>query len=259
MNTALKLLRAVSQGIRDFLKVNIIYHSSALTYSFLLSLAPLTLVFLSLASYLPFVDPRELERILKSMFPEYTHRILSELLEVKDRAGRISAVGLIVSYIFSVNFMRTLNIAFSSVSEGTLKLKRGVTLWLILPVYLITGSIVLSISFGASLYVKIFLPSLLTRFVDVVYFIPGTALIFLLYASFFKSRKGLSRVFIVSFIVAVAISLSQILFTWYLSTLFRGNIFYGSLSTVVIFLIWINSVFALLLFGSRLIHYYKKG
>lgn len=259
MNTVPRLLREAHRSIRDLFKVNIIYHSSALTYSFLLSLAPLTLVFLSLASYLPFMDPQEVERILKFMFPEYTHRILGELLEVKDRAGRISAVGLLVSYLFSVNFMRTLNIAFSSVSEGTLRLKRGLTLWLILPLYLIAGSMVLSISFGASLYIKIFLPSLLTKIVDIVYFIPGTALIFLLYASFYRKRKGLARVLMISLFVAISISLSQILFTWYLSTLFRGNIFYGSLSTVVIFLVWINSVFALLLLGSRLIHYYKKG
>ena len=259
MNTVPRLLREAHRAIREVLKVNIIYHSSALTYSFLLSLAPLTLVFLSLASYLPFTDPQEVERILKLMFPEYTHRILSELLEVKDRAGRISAVGLFVSYLFSVNFMRTLNIAFTSVSEGTLRLKRGITLWLILPLYLIAGSIILSISFAMSLYIKIFLPSFITKIVDIVYFIPGTAIIFLLYASFYKKKTGLFRVFMVSLFVAISISLSQILFTWYLSTLFRGNIFYGSLSTVVIFLIWINSVFALLLLGSRLIHYYKKG
>ncbi len=259
MNTVPRILRVVHKGIREVLKVNIIYHSSALTYSFLLSLAPLTLVFLSLASYLPFTDPQEVERILKFMFPEYTHRILSELLEVKDRAGRISAVGLFVSYLFSVNFMRTLNIAFSSVSEGTLKLKRGLTLWFILPLYLIIGSIVLSISFAASLYIKIILPSFFTKIVDIIYFIPGTAIIFLLYASFYKKKTGLFRVFIISLLIAISISFSQILFTWYLSTLFKGNLFYGSLSTVVIFLIWVNFVFSLLLFGSRLIHHYKKG
>jgi len=199
------------------------------------------------------------ERVIRTLFPEYTHRVLNELLEVKDRAGRISVVGVIVSYLFSVNFMRTLNIAFSTVSEGTLKLQRGVTLWIILPVYLILGSLILSLSFGASLYLKIFLPSFMAKFVDIAYFLPGSALIFLVYASFYKIRRGLLRVFIVSILIALAISISQVIFTWYLSTLFRGNIFYGSLTTIIIFLIWINFAFVLILLGARLIYYYRKG
>jgi len=52
---------------------------------------------------------------------------------------------------------------------------------------------------------------------------------------------------------------SQSLLSWYVANLFKGSLLYGSLSTVVIFLLWINILFLILLGGARMIYRLSKN
>jgi len=53
----------------------------------------------------------------------------------------------------------------------------------------------------------------------------------------------------VSALVSFLMFLLQLGFTWYIVHIFKGSVLYGSLSTVIVFLLWINLLFLTILFG----------
>jgi membrane protein len=253
MRSIRKFLALFFSSLLDLLRLRAIYHSSALTYSFLLSMAPLSLLILSFASFLPFFDPSELKENIERLFPEYTEAIVGEVMKVRERVAGTSAVSLLIAYLFGVNFVRNLNIAVKEITEGRMGLQRGYLIWFLLPLYLISGSLVLTISFTVSVYLKTRLSNLPGIAFELLNLIPGTLILLLIYSGFRGRNFGIGPLLTASITVAVLISAFQLPFTWYLSTLYRGNVLYGSMSSLLLFLIWINSVFFLLLLGFRLI------
>ncbi len=253
----MNIFKALALSVKDSIKYNYLYHSASLTYSFLLAVAPLFIVLISLASYLPIIDLEQIEFFLLQTFPEYTHKVISEILEVRSRAKETSLIAFLSSYFFSVNFLKNLNYAVRSVTNDMLGFQRTFIMWIIFPLLLIGGSILLSVAFAITVYIKVFFPVFITKLIDLFYFLPGTLLLTLFYMSLYKRRRLLFVVF-VSFTVSLGISLFQLGFTWYLSSLYRGNVLYGSLTSIIVFLLWVNASFYIFLLGSRLIYRHEK-
>ena len=245
-------------SFNDAIRRRILYHSSAVTFSFLLATAPLFLVIVNIGTYLPILEPETIGRNLRNFFPDYTHSVLNELFEVKERAKKVSAIALLISYIFSVNFLKNLNLAVKEISEGNQGLHKGYIIWIIFPLYLLIGILILTVSFGISIYLKLLIPEKLIGGFDLINIIPGTFLFFILYTAYQKKIERLGTILMVSLITAFIVSFIQIPFTFYLSHLYRGNIFYGSFSTLMIFLLWINLVFITVLYGFALIQRLKS-
>ena len=253
----MRLVKDLILSVRDSISGNYLYHSASLTYSFLLAIAPLFIVLISLASYLPVIDIEQIEFFLLQTFPEYTHKVISEILEVRSRARETSLIAFLSSYFFSVNFLKNLNYAVRSVTEDLLGFQRTFIIWIVFPLLLIGGSILLSVAFAITVYIKVFFPAFITTVIDLFYFLPGTVLLTLFYMSLYKRRRLLFITF-VSFMVSLSVSLFQLGFTWYLSSLYRGNVLYGSLTSIVVFLLWVNASFYILLLGSRLIYRHER-
>lgn len=254
----MNLFRAFLQGavlsLFDLLRNNYTYHSGALTYHFLLSMAPLTIVLLNLVSLLPMVELSEIERTLDRFFPQYTNRVVQEILEVQKRSGQTSLIALGVSYFFSVGFIKYMGRAFAFVSEGELGEKRELFYWLFMPVFLLGTVLVISLSFLLSIYIKLVIPTGYSLLLDLSYVLPGALMLSLIYRSFLKRGIGVTRLFLLSTYISLLMFLSQLAFTWYIAHLFKGSLLYGSLSTIVVSLLWINLIFLILLYGARLIH-----
>jgi len=249
-----KFIKAFLLSVGDVVKGGYTYHSGALTYHFLLSLAPLTIVLVNLLSLLPVMDPRNIEEITDKIFPQYTLKIVHEILEVQKRSRETSILALLLSYFFSVGFVKHIGRAFSLVSEGRMGEKREIFYWFFMPVFLLGTVVLISLSFFLSVYLKLIIPKGFALVVEASYILPGTIVIFLLYLSFLRSEKKVAFLFLTSFTVSALLYLMQFLFSFYLAKIFRGNILYGSLSSVVVFLIWMNLIFLTLLFGARLIY-----
>jgi len=247
-------VKALALALLDALRGNYFYHSGALTYQFILSLIPMSVVALGFADLIPLFDPRQLEGIVEKLLPQYASGLVREVLEIRNRRAETSLLAFLTSYIFSVSLIRSMGKALFFVSGGIFGERKEILYWILMPLTLLMGSAVLLLSFALNLYLKFSLPAGYRSVIEFVYILPGSLLIFFLYLLFLKQRIPFFTVLLVSFLSSASLSLLQSLFTWYIAEVFRGNLLYGSLSSVVIFLLWMNLVFFVFLLGARLIY-----
>jgi len=246
-------------SLLDTIRQNHTYHAGALTYHFMLSIAPLTLVLAKLLSLLPFFEIDRVEVFVDRFFPQYTAKVVHEIVQLQKRGIQSSFLALFISYLFSVGFLKTMSRAFSYVSDGTFGERREVFYWLIMPLLMLASVLVLTVSFFLSVYLKVILPRPLSAISDTLYVLPGATILFLVYLSLLKRRVSLWGVFSSALVVSLSLFFIQALFTWYLAQVFKGSLIYGSLSTVVAFLLWVNLIFLSLLMGARLIYRLESG
>ncbi len=254
-----RLSKALLLTFFDLLRQNYLYHSGALTYHFMLSIAPLTIVLIHLISFLPFFEISRVEPFLDRLFPQYTSRVIHEIIQVQQKGTQTSFLALGVSYVFSVGFLRNLSKAFSYVSEDLLGGKREVFYWFLMPLLMIALVLIISLSFFLSVYIKLVLPKSLSTFADLFYILPGALVILTLYVSFLKRKVNPVALVLTSLLVSLGMFILQSAFTWYVAKVFKGSLIYGSLSTVVAFLLWINLIFLSLLLGARLIYRFENS
>jgi len=252
-------LRLLFLTLFDGIRENYFYHSGALTYHFLLSLAPLAVVLFSFADLIPFLSIDRIESAVEQLFPRHTASILHEILEVRRRRTETSLLAFFLSYVFSVGFIRSMAKALSLVSEGVFGERREILYWLLMPLFLLGGAVILFGGFAISLYLKFVLPGGYRFAVELVYILPGTLLLLLLYLGFLRRRVSPIRLICVSLLISSSLFLLQLLFTLYITHIFRGNLLYGSLSSLIVFLLWTNLVFLLFLLGARLIFRLESG
>ena len=247
-------LKAVFLSLTDTIKNNYTYHSGALTYHFMLSIAPLTVVLIHLLSFLPFFGIDKIELLLDRFFPQYTSQVIHEIIRLQHKGFQGSFLALGVSYVFSVGFLKNMSRAFSYVSGNILGGRNELFYWFLMPILMLVFIIILSAFFLLSVYLKVVLPRPLSVISELSYILPGTAILFFLYLSFLKKRVSLKTILITSLFVSMLMFFLQMLFTWYLAKVFKGSLLYGSLSTAVAFLLWINLIFLSMLSGARLIY-----
>ncbi len=254
MRSRSRLLRALGLTLIDAVRGNYLYHAGALSYHLLLALAPLSVILVSFADLLPFFDIDRLEAIADRLFPRYASDIVHEVLDLRRRRTESSLLAVLISYIFSVGFIRSMGKAFSAVSEGVFGERREAFYWIFMPIFLLAVVLFILLSFALSVYLKIVLPEGYRMVLDLAYTLPAALLLTVLYLSFLKRRVSLPRVAGVSLLTSFSLFVLQLAFSWYTANVFRGNVLYGSLSGIVIFLLWTNLIFLSLLMGARLIY-----
>jgi len=242
-------------ALYDAFRDDYTYHASALTLQLLLVLAPMLLFLTALSLYAPFLDLNKLEELLERELPAQTGVVLKELMRVKEQAKTVSVFSLALSYLFSVNFVRKLSKSFSYVVEDR-HLKRSNLFFLLsLPVWFLLFGASVSLFFSLSVYLKARLPGALKLLPDLVASLPVLATVLSIYASFIKVERKEALLYAI-FLVFVGTFALQFLFTLYTAHVFKGSILYGSLSTVILFLLWLNANFTVLLIGARFIERY---
>ena len=257
MGTLKKLLNALILSFWDAFRQDYTYHASALTLQLLLVLAPLTVFIAALSSYLGFIKLNLLEELLREHFPKQTHAIIAEILKAKEQGKTASLISLLVSYFFSVNFVKKIAKSLSYVVEKNVRSVHEVFFWIGFPVLLVLFSFIT----GASFYVSIVLKTYLKEAGILSHLASSLPLLFLVisvYWSFIKVNKKLSLL-ISSLVVYFFASLLQYIFTLYTIYVFRGSVLYGSLSTIVLFFLWLNFNFVLFLVGARFIERYENS
>ncbi len=251
-----KGLKALYLSLYDAVKEDFSYHASALTLQFLLVLAPMFVFFTAIIAHTPYLDIQKIEQFIVEHFPRQTHTILNEIFKIQKYRNIASIVSLALSYFFSVSFIKKVAKSFSYVVEDRFKKKHEFFFWIFLPVSLVVFGILSSIFFSISVFLKIHFKGIPKILPDVVSSLPFFLFILILYLSFIKVERKLSLFFSGVFVFVVSVTL-QYLFTLYTSYIFKGSVLYGSLSSIVLFLIWLNVNFVVILTGARYIYRYE--
>ncbi|WP_461829347.1 YhjD/YihY/BrkB family envelope integrity protein [Aquifex sp.] len=249
-------LKALYLSLYDAVKEDFSYHASALTLQLLLVLAPMFVFFTAIIAHTPYLDIQKIERFIVEHFPSQTHKILNEIFKIQKYGNIASAVSLALSYFFSVGFIKKIAKSFSYIVEDRFKKKHEFFFWIFLPVSLVLFGILSSIFFSVSVFLKIHFKDMPKILPDVVSSLPFFLFILILYLSFVRIDRKVSLLFSGLFVFGVSVLL-QYLFTLYTSYIFKGSVLYGSLSSVVLFLIWLNVNFIVILVGARYIYRYE--
>jgi len=252
-----KFLKAFVLSLADAFREDFSYHASALTLQFLLVLAPMLIFFMAVSSLAPFVDFKTIEEFLKKEFPFQTHAVLKEVFRVKQYGKVASLLSLVLSYYFSVNFVRKLSRSFIYIVGDSHRKRGEMLLSFLLPLVLIFLGLSVSFFFSVSLFLKVYMKGFLSFFPDLVSSLPVFLTVLILYGSFVRV-KNLRVIFLSGLLVFLGVFLLQALFTLYTSYIFKGSLLYGSLSSIVLFLLWLQANFLIILIGARLITRYES-
>ncbi len=252
-----KSLKALYLAFYDAFREDFSYHASALTLQLLLVLAPMFVFFTAVITHAPFIDLKKTEEFIVEHFPEQTHVILNEIFKLQKYGNIASAISLMLSYFFSVSFIKKVARSFYYVVGEKFKKKHEFFFWISLPFGFVLFGILTSLFFSISVYLKIHFKGIPRLLPDIVSFFPFFFFVLMLYVSFIKIEKKHSLILsgIFTFVASV---LLQYLFTLYTSYIFRGSVLYGSLSSIVLFLIWLNVNFIVILVGARYIYRYDN-
>ncbi len=251
-----KLPKALILSVFDIFDKGYTYHSGALAFQMLLSLVPMMVIAVNVLPLLPFADLREIESFLIRWFPQQAQKVVQELLNLQQKGTSTSVIALGLAYFFSVGFIKKLSMSFRFITEDRFRERGELFFWVFMPLLFLAGVILFSLTFFLSIYVKLLLPEIFPRLLEFFYILPLGAIICILYASFLHTGFSLS-VILVSYLTAGAVALVQWGFTLYVSHIFKSSLVYGSLSGVILFLVWLNFLFLTLITGARVL--YRMG
>ncbi len=249
-------VKALYLSFYDAFKQDFAYHASALTLQILLVLAPMFVFFTAIITHTPFMDLTKIEQFIVEHFPKQTHTILNEIFKIQKYGNIASVVSLALSYFFSVSFIKKVAKSFHYVVEDKFRKKHEIFFWIFLPISFVFFGILSSLFFSISVFLKLHFREVPKFLPDIISSMPYFLFILVLYISFIKIEKKFSLLFSGLFVLFTSIFL-QYLFTLYTSYIFKGSVLYGSLSSIVLFLIWLNVNFIVILIGARYIYRYE--
>lgn len=262
MDNLPKPLKYLWWSIKDFIEDNGPQWAAALAYYALLSVFPLLLAALSIATF--FVDTewatRQATSILGSFLPTGEEQIRSIVESVFEARGGVSLIALALllwtgSRVFGVA-TQALNIAFDAdesygfVKRTALQFAMAATLGLLLIAALASrwaiGFAWRTLGLGDEL-------GWLLNALQVV--IPGALLVvtlFLAYRWVPRTDVSNSSALIGAVVATVAFLVARPLFAYYVTRFGNYNMIYGSLAIVIILVLWAWLSAMILLFGGEL-------
>lgn len=245
-------------------KDKVFIKASALSYTFVLSLIPLSTVLFSL--YSRFGQFKELEKdinalLLKLFMPQYVSRIQSLIDSIINKSSSMGIIGIVGVVIFSILLLETVDNTLHEiwqVQRPTSRYVKYVSYWafitlapLFIALSLYLSSRLRQTSMGQELltnilftsFIKIALPWLLT---SIAFFI-----LYYVLPSFPFSVKNAA--------IAAATSgffweLFKYIFDYYIEHFSLVPYIYGAISVLPMFLIWIYLSWLIALIGAELVH-----
>lgn len=238
------------------------YRASAISYSFFVAIFPFLLVVLNLIPYVPIQNFQlDFWFFIDSMLPAGTHDFFRDIffdIAGKKRAGLLSGV-FVLSLFMTTNGINAIFGGFEY-SYHTQTTRSAIRLYLIsmgvalILIFLLLLSVILLLGF--EVYVVSYLQNLgilqenstLISLCKTAYFafvtFTGIAILF----RFGTAEKGVRFFSAGVFLTLILIVLSTFLFTIYIENFAQYNQLYGSIGTLLIFIlyIWLNSTIVLL-------------
>jgi membrane protein len=271
LKQVLKNFGLLWQALRKFNMDNGFFLSSGIAFNILLNLIPLIMLLLALVGTYLYKDQEVLHHIrayFRDVAPSLDPKVMKSLMDVVQNRQIVGILGFVGLLWFSTLLFSSLRIAFSIVfraekSRGML-LGIGIDLLMIL----LAGALLFLSMILSSLVA--FLPAYQGRIPVAIgptiqwilkYLLP----FFLTYCMFFLIYKIIpnKRVHFLSALQAALFAgllweLAKHLFTWYVVHFAQYSIFFGSFSTLFIFVLWVYYSSTILVVGGELAYFLEE-
>ena len=256
------------QALRKFNDDNGFFLSSGIAFNILLNLIPFIMLLLALVGTYLYNDQEVLDYIhayLRDVAPALDPKITSNLMDVIQNRQIVGILGFVGLLWFSTWVFSSLRIALNIVfrTEKSRRMLRGIAvdlLMILLVGILLLVSMILS-SIGA------FLPGYQGRIPVAIgptiqwilkYLLPfflTVCMFFLIYKIIPNRRVHLKSALQAALFAGLLWELAKHLFAWYVVHLAEYSIFYGSLSALIIFILWVYYSSTILIVGAELTYF----
>ncbi len=253
------------QTLRKFNDDNGFFLSSGIAFNILINLIPFIMLLLAMVGTYLYNDQEVFNHIsayLRDVAPAFDPKIMKNLTDVIKNRQIVGVLGFLGLIWFSTWVFASLRIALNMVFrvEKRRGLLRGIGIDILM---ILLAGILLLVSMILTSFVT-FLPVYQGRIpvaiaAPVQYILKYLLPFFLTYCMFFFIYKIIpnKRVHFRSALQAALFSgllweLAKHLFAWYLVHIAQFSIFYGSLSTLVIFILWVYYSSMILVVGGEL-------
>lgn len=266
MNFVRKFARFCRDAFKHFLDVDSIVRSSALAYTSLLALAPLTMLAFGILSAFPAFGGyiHHLNAFLFRHFvPESADVIYEYITSFANQASKLSLVGLFFSIITAVLLIFTMEEALNRVWEvRRTHHRRGIQAFLmywamitLLP--LVGGMIFATIFFVYSFPEISFAVEIISAYVPIFIILPIVVTWFfflILYMTLPNCKVKFRHAALGALIAAILFEGMKALFGLYIRHFSSDLFIYGALAAIPIFLVWLYCSWILVLFGGVISH-----
>lgn len=241
----------VMEMIRRFKEDEVPGLSAQLSYFFLLSLFPLLIFIVALASYLP-IDYQEIINMIGAYLPNEVTEMISMNLDqvIADSGGGLISIGILGTIWSASNgikaIMRALNKAFDVEENRSFIKERAIAITLLISVLLlIVVSLVLPV-FGRMIGIHIFsFFGVSEQFITVwnaSRWIISSSIFFVVFLYLYKVAPNLKvyfkDIFWGALFATVGWQVSSLGFSFYVNTMGNYSATYGSLGAVIVLMIW---------------------
>ncbi len=259
------------QALRKFNDDNGFFLSSGITFNILINLIPFIMLLLALVGAYLYNDQEVLNHIhayFRDVAPALDPKIMKNLMDVIQNRQIVGILGFVGFLWFSTCVFASLRIALNIVfrvekSRGML-LGIGIDLLMIflagilLLVSMILSSVVtflqgyqgqIPVAVGPTIQwiLKYLLPFFLTF-----------CMFFLIYKIIPNKRVHFKSALQAALFTSLLWELAKHLFTWYVAHLAEYSIFYGSLSTLVVFVLWVYYSSTILIVGGEFAYFLEE-
>ncbi|PJF44941.1 MAG: hypothetical protein CUN55_01345 [Phototrophicales bacterium] len=259
-NTTNGLLSRIGRAIDNFLKYGP-HEASALSYYALFSLFPLLLLAIVILTLILDADAasNQIQDILNVLFPTEAAAILEDgVTSALEQRGSASLFAVIVLLWSSANLFgnleKILNLVFNSPVGRKIYERRlvGILMILSFAVFLL-ASIITNLIF--SFLGLIFLNKLNTWLSLASLLVPtafNAAIFAVLYGFVPARRLRWDAILPASILGGLTFEFAKKAFVWYLSSLTNFSLVYGSVTTVVVFMLWMFVIFCIVLLYAEI-------
>ena len=271
LKRALKDFGLLWPALRKFHDDNGFFLSSGIGFNVLINLIPFIMLLLALVGTYLYNDQEVLHHIrayLRDVAPALDPKVMESLMDViqnRQIVGLLGFVGLlwISTWVFG-SLRIVLNIVFRVEKSPGMLQRIGVDLLMVLLVgILLLVSMILS---SAITFLQVYQGRILVAIGPTIQWILKYLLpFFLTYCMFVLIYKIIpnKKVHFTSALQAALFTsllweLAKHLFTWYVAHLAQYSIFYGSLSTLVIFILWVYYSSTILVLGGEFAYFLEE-
>ncbi len=259
------------QALKKFNDDNGFFLSAGIAFNLLINLIPFILLLLALVGTVLYNDQEVLNYIqayFRDVAPALDPKITSNLMDVVQNRQIVGILGFVGLLWFSTWVFSSLRIALNIVFriENSRRMLRGIAVDLLM--ILLVG-ILLLVSMILSSMVA-FLPAYQGRISVAIgptiqwilkYLLPFSltvCMFFLIYKIIPNRRVHLKSALQAALFTGLLWELAKHLFAWYVVHLAEYSIFYGSLSALIIFILWVYYSSTILIVGAELTYFLEE-
>lgn len=263
----MRIFKLLGKSITSFFKDECFYLSAILSYFLIVSLVPFSLLIITLFGYI-LGENNELYQFalsrLVNAFPSVTEGITTELKNIITYKG-ISMVTLIIYGFLSIGLFYSMEHAMNIIFKVPKKRHFLISLfWIIFVVTFLIAFLFISftlssvagilrkyhivilgieVGYKAGIFIKYVAPFLLVLGVFTT-----------IYTVMPRVKVRLKDAFMGSLFVTVLWEVAKHIFTWYVKNVIHFGTIYGSLSTFILFLLWIYYLCCIFLLGGEFVN-----